>query len=295
MNGYVRKNSIVRVAAVICIVVTLVLCFCCCTNGKKKEQNVSVMSWNVYGAEGDADACVLTMESALADVVCLQEVVPTAYEKIVNVFLQRNGNYSVCCFQVEEKACRTPILFNAAKLELLSEGAEVFAESYQCSSSKSVAWCVLKDASGATFIAANMHGAVTRNKYQGMQDYTQQELDELANAWRVANVRQAVGAINAQKAVWGNLPTFIAGDFNFTTESEPYRIITQFGYSDRVADEFKTTHVVGGLAENGLAIDHIFISDMCKFLQYQAIRDETALLASDHAPLVAKIIFAINA
>lgn len=273
-------------ALLILSVLFTLFAFCGCSETK----SVKVVSWNVYQGDGDTYACVSTLNDISADVVCLQEVTPSANENIVQKFLE-SSKFAVACSKIGEKVCRTPILYDAEKFVLQDSGAEVFADSYQGNVSKSISWCVFAfKNSGEQFVAVNVHCAVARNKYEGLENYTEQQLNDLATQWRLGNVRQINSVVESLFAVWGEVPVFVCGDFNFNAESEPYALMRQFGYVDSVADAFKTVHVLGEEAEAGLAIDHVFVNDMFQIEKYWVVREDIALLASDHCALVATLV-----
>ena len=283
-----------RIKAILCALTLVFMIFAGC-EGKGNiavSADITLLTWNIFMASADTDALSLTLDGALTDIFTLQECTPEAYEKVVNPFVERNSAYKTACRKIGEKACRTPILFNEEKLTLNFSDTEVFRESYQGSPSKSAAYCVFTDKSSyKSFIVINMHGAVTRNKYAGYEDYTEEELAELAIEWRKGNVKQVKEIVDRLFNVYGELPVIIAGDCNFAADSEPYKIITSYGFKDEVAANTKSTHEVGLLPPEGKAIDHVFINDGFEFSSYEMLTDTTTLLASDHCPILTGIAF----
>lgn len=283
-----------RIKAILCALTFVFVLFAGCSAKADNmiSADITLLTWNIFMASADTDALSLTLDGALTDIFTFQECTPEAYENVVNPFVRRNAAYKIACRKIGEKACRTPILFNEEKLTLVFSGTEVFRESYQGSPSKSAAYCVFTDKSGdKSFIVINMHGAVTRNKYAGYEDYTQEELAELAVEWRKGNVRQVKEIVDRLFNVYGELPVIMAGDCNFAADSEPYKIITSYGFKDKVAANTKSTHEVGLLPTEGKAIDHVFINDGFKFSSYEMLTDRTTLLASDHCPILAGVAF----
>lgn len=290
MNGARRISCILSVCWL--IVFCLMLCGCKNEPAEQPKADVSVLTWNIFQATADVDALLLVLQQNPADVVCFQEANNNAYGKVVTPFLTANTDYKLACDKVDGHTCRTPVLYDCTKLVLVDSGTELFTESYQGSPSKSVAWCVFDViATGKRFVAANIHGAVTRNKYDGLQDYTQEELDELAIEWRVGNVKQATAAVKRQLDIYGQIPAFICGDCNFAAGSLPYLTMTEHGYRDSVAGKFKSVHEVGIAPSEGNAIDHVFVNDKASFLRYDMLADDAVLAASDHCPLVAELLF----
>lgn len=282
---------------IICVLFGVFLtAFAACDSTENRQTNVTVLTWNVYQGSADVQACLSTLATEQPDIVCLQEATPNAYARIVDPFAVAHANYAVACSTVDDQVCRTPILYDTDKLSVLFQHTEVFVDSDHGSPSKSVAICVFADKLGNKFIVANIHGAVTRNKYQGLEDMTAEELAELAIVWRTSNYRQAVAAINNVCTTYGALPVAVCGDFNTTASSAPFTVWTDNGYVDGQHnalsggdDGLRTTHIVGEMSPTGEAIDHIVANDKVIFDSYRVLRDNVTLAASDHCPIFCEL------
>lgn len=287
-------KRVLAIAAALALLTFVCGAFVCCRS--ESGETVTVLSWNLFLAGGDTEACLLTLESSGADVICLQEANDKVYERIIEPFVDSNPRYNVACSEVDGKTCRTPIIYNGGKLSLSDFSTEIFTDSYQGSPSKSVSVCAFVTTSGTKFVAATMHGAVTRNKYEGMENLTAEQLAELATKWRIGNARQAVAAIDKMQANFAYVSTFLCGDFNFTADSEPFAVLQNAGYRDAQSnalaggkDGYKTVHLVGEQSDVGEAIDHVVGNDKVAFVSYKVLRDQTTLLASDHCPLLVEV------
>ena len=91
-----------------------------------------------------------------------------------------------------------------------------------------------------------------------------------------------------------NLPIVLTGDFNFTSESEPFKTIQNYGLVVD-ANEISENHYGTEITFNGFEkestnnekIDYVFVSDKINVYQHAIISDKiNGSYPSDHMPVI---------
>ena len=256
-----------------------------------------LLSWNVYLGRGNMDYLVEIVENYCPDIINFQEcTVPCANMK--KDLLGRNPDYVLIDDAVGEMLCATPILFNAAKFDLLDNGTEMLKDAYQGVTTKSLAWAVLEEKeSEKLLIHLNFHGAVCTANYDGYETYTDEERQEIAATWRRGNVAQLMDKAEELKEAYGCDAISFSGDCNFDADSLAYSDVLGRGYFDAETsatesfcqDGLKTSHALSGAPSEGKSIDHIFCSAGLWIKTHDIDRSAKALKASDHCPVIADI------
>lgn len=262
-----------------------------------EDVDLTVMTWNIFLGRGDMEKCRRAIEEKSPDILCLQEATG-AYDTLLEPFLSQNPRYAILQTEIGEYECSTPILYDTTKFDAFSYGVEVLKDSYATNGSKTLSWSAFTDReTEKSFYVLNFHGAVCMAKYEGFAGYSQAQLDRQANEWRKGNVTQLLQKRETLVRTHGDAPTFVTGDCNFNSSSEPYAMLYDAGYADAefsamfsVSDEgLKSTHTLGVPCIAGLTIDHIFAKGEAAFLTHEILRNEEVYDASDHCPVVAEI------
>lgn len=93
--------------------------------------------------------------------------------------------------------------------------------------SKNVTWAVLKlRENGQLMLAMNTHCALLLGYQQQLSDGA--ATAETARNWRVDNARQIIEVMRTVFAKYGELPTFITGDFNMGNTDPMYAALSQY-------------------------------------------------------------------
>ena len=233
-------------------------------------------------------------------VLCLQECNAGSYTRIVEALADR---YSVA-FRTHSDSdilIYTPILYRKDRVELIEGGGGWLDARYTGTNTKSYSWAVLQFKNGGkTFAVTNLHGAVTSKDYPGYENYSNEQLLQLANQWTIDNVRQLFDIIASIRQTHGNIPTLSAGDFNFNSSSEAYAAAIKGGLVEAETHAtvsrcvgYRTTHTPGTAARLGASIDHIFYfyESVTAYVHYVGATTEDELAASDHLMVYADVAF----
>lgn len=234
------------------------------------------------------------------EVLCLQECNEANYSRIID-------NLDSSIYKVAFKThadgsgtfIYTPIIYRADKIRLVESGGGWLDSRYTGTATKSYSWAVLqlKD-SGKTFAVTNLHGAVA-GRYPGYENYSDEQLLQLANQWTIDNVRQLFNIIDSIKAKHGNIAFLCAGDFNFDKNMIAYALATSKGLVE--AETHATVSKVTGYdtcrtpgtVKAGVSIDHIFYfpETVTAYVHYIGVKTEDELKASDHLMVYADVGF----
>ena len=234
------------------------------------------------------------------EVLCLQECNAANYSRIID-------NLDSSIYKVAFKThadgsgilIYTPIIYRADKIQLVESGGGWLDSRYTGTATKSYSWAVLqlKD-SGKTFAVTNLHGAVA-GRYPGYENYSDEQLLQLANQWTIDNVRQLFNIIDSIKAKHGNIAFLCAGDFNFDKNMIAYALATSKGLVE--AETHATVSKVTGYdtcrtpgtVKAGVSIDHIFYfpETVTAYVHYIGVKTEDELKASDHLMVYADVGF----
>ncbi len=282
-----------KIAGLLALVFSLCLLFpfASCDAGGKEEE-FSVLTWNVFLGNGDGDSFATVLEENLPDVLQMQEASPQAYTKFIQPFVSAHSEYFVSDIPLEGETLRTPILFNTEKFDYIDGGAELLTDGFKPTNTKTLSWLLLESKGCGKLLCVNFHGVKCLTKYEGYQDLTQEERDAVEEEWHLGNARQLLEKIDQVKKEYGTqIKTVISGDCNFDSTSGAYAAIVEAGYRDaeksaeeNMQDGLRTSHSLGvEKSKAGLSIDHVF-SDAALY-QHRIIRTREAYFASDHCPV----------
>ncbi len=195
----------------------------------------------------------------------------------------------------EKKGEFMSIFYKEDAVELLDSGTfwlsptpDVPGKGWDAACCRTVTWCKFRcKKSGKEFVYANTHldhvGTIARKK--GAQLV-------LERSWELTN--------------HGELPFFVSGDFNVTSESEAYKTIT--GGTDDIPGLIDTNMVAkerdiaqpytfhnwGRVpADKGAIIDFIFVNDKVNVEKFKInpVKHSNGRFASDHVSVVATLSF----
>ena len=189
----------------------------------------------------------------------------------------------------------TPIFYNAKTIKIVNSGFWFLDGNVY--NSTGVAWALVEiKATKKQFIVATTH-------YAWVEDSDQ------ANALRIRNANDTVNCISTLINRY-NVPVVIGGDFNTSSSGEPYKILTNKGFT-HVKDlaqnktgvgthhDYPTFDLSTGVCNNyfyplpnsASALDHAFVYNQgkMKFNTYAIIEDYLALASTDHCPILVDI------
>lgn len=269
-----------------------------------QDADLRIMTLNVNGSDNEAekryDHIYNVVMKYLPDIMCFQECNKAQYTNVIN---RLRSTYTVACqyHQNGSTYIYTPILFRKDKYELVDKWGGWLDGRYTGTNTKSITYAVLKvKETGKTFCVINMHGAVCSNTYTGYENKTSAELAEIANQWRKDNVRQMLELHDTVVAKHGDMPFLFTADYNFTSDSVPYSMVTKAGLVDAETAATvskmtgtKTTHTVGNAPAAGKSIDHVFYypDSMEALVHFVGREGESELRASDHLLVYADVKF----
>ena len=254
------------------------------------------MSWNLGCAVGVAADAVTVLEQYRPDIIAMQECNAEIHTNVIQVFMKDFD----CYRHAQEKHSGsttynyTPIIYNTKLLTLVEGGVEWLDGRYTGTNTKSLCWAVFEEkASGKKFAMINFHGAVCSASYSGYENKSSEERSEIANNWRIDNVRQILDVRSRLISKYGEIPMTVNGDCNFNEQSVPYANLVAAGFADceKTAEKiittgFKTSYSYSsGIPGTGLSIDHIFGQGGVVFKSFDIIRTNTVATASDHTPI----------
>ncbi len=237
------------------------------------------------------------VESWNPDILHFQEcTVPCAQMK--KDLLERWPNYVLIDEKVGEILCATPIIFDSSRFNLLDQGTEMLQDAYQGVTTKSLAWAVFEEKkSEKILIDLNFHGAVCTANYDGYEQYSDEQRQEIAAEWRRGNVAQLMEKAIELKEIYSSAGVCFSGDCNFNSDSLAYQDVKEGGYFDAETsavryscqDGLRTSHTLTLPPEEGKSIDHIFADQNLTIETHDIDRGEKALKASDHCPVIADL------
>lgn len=273
------------------IVPFMILSLSSCGSVTAKE-TFSLTQWNIYLGNGNAENIKKALKDISADIIFLEECSEVAYSAAITDYVIENEQYVLSERYLQTgECCYVPILFNKNKFNYIESGAYKFTDGSSVSISKAYNYLILEN-DDLYYCFINFHGSVCRNKYVGFESYTQEEIDEIANLWRVSNTNEVLAKSKELSAIYGEkLKIIVGGDCNFNLESEPYQIISENGFYDsEFASEFKEKNTLKTSRswttdkfQEGLSIDHIFANKNVAFKSQKYIRNEDVIKGSDHA------------
>lgn len=253
------------------------------------------LSWNLGCSVGVAEDCVNVILRYLPDIICLQESDKKIHQNVIKALLDTYSDYEyVQTFHDHSSTyCYTPIIYDKSKFTLLDKGVEWLDGRYTGTNTKCLCWAVLKDSAGKTFGMINFHGAVCSNKYSGYENYSSAQLNEVAAAWRLDNVRQIIDVRKRIQSKYGDITVTVGGDCNFKEDSDPYKNLIADGFADaektarvKITTGYTTSFSYGKFYTSGKSIDHIFQrGGAVDFVVFDIVRDNDVKTGSDHCPI----------
>ena len=257
---------------------------------------IRVMTNNVKRDVKIAERAGLMMANyrrSAPDVLGLQECDPLAYETVVNPMSEYGYALAGAVVAENGEHSRTPILYRKDRFETVEEWSGFFTDRYTNSKTYSVA--VLREqASGKLFALLNVHFAIIIGRYP-------KEIGtdaEVGNQWRIGNAKQVLGIAKSLKEKYGNIPLFLTGDFNSTSQHEPYRVLGRM-FTDALTMAYEfcsvptgTFHPVGKAPDpQGLPLDYIFVTqDNTDVVTCEILNDEDMINSTDHCAVVADLM-----
>ena len=255
------------------------------------ESSYRLMTWNLGGGVGVEKDIITVLFRYFPDILCLQEANKAVHQDVV-ARLPEYMAYATKFHSNGSTYVYTPILYNSNLFTLIDSGVEWLDGRYPYTNTKSVAWAVLKDKKGESFVVINFHGAVCSADYKGYESMTSAERNQVALNWRIDNVRQIIEIKDRILKKHGELPVMVMGDCNFNQDSVPYANMTKAGFvtAEKTARLGKVTGYAtyfsyGTSIKTGKSIDHIFQLGGIDFVSHMIVRDKLVETASDHCPV----------
>jgi len=260
-----------------------------------READYRIMTYNLGLLDSpDAGAgkeCVEIITRHLPDIMGLQE----CNAKVHNEILANLPEFYAFANKYHSNGKTvnyTPIIYNTQIFTCVESKLIWLRGRYTGTNTKSLNWAVLEDNDGNKFALINYHGAVCGKTYAGFENYTAEQIEAQALAWRLDNVVQIIEIKNAIIAKYGNIPVMVSGDNNFNNSQEPYQNMIAAGFSDAETNArlermsgYKTSYSYGKIPGSGLSIDHIFGIGGVDFVVHAIVRGEDVWKASDHCPV----------
>lgn len=185
-----------------------------------------------------------------------------------------------------------PILYRKDRFIEVESGFYMYRSTWTYT--KGVTWAVLRERSSGRLLAhINTHAAVMISTYE-----IENKTPQMAEEWRLDNSRQIIDTWRGLQEKYGNIPTFITGDFNSNESSPSYDEYIKAGLlnskyvaTQSASHNVATFHKVGQMSPQGddkSPIDHIFISpDNIQVLVHSIETRQEVLESSDHCILYA--------
>ncbi len=235
------------------------------------------------------------------DIIGLQECDKKQHLSTVDALL--SDRYAINCEKHNNKETYnyTPILYRKDKFDQLEGGVEWLDSRYTGTNTKCISWVVLKDkATEQKLMVINFHGAVVSTSYTGFENLTSPEISALTDEWHIDNVRQILDIEARLKAVHGDIPLLVLGDYNFGKQSSAYKKLTEeaelteaeVSSTGAKVTGWSTYFEFGTTPYKGNSIDHIFYrsEQITALMHHIAMTEEYELKASDHLAVFADIM-----
>ena len=269
-----------------------------------KGADLRIMTLNINCSDNNAanryEHILNVVMNYLPDIMCFQECNKAQYTNVIN---QLRSQYGVATTYHSNGSTYvyTPILYLKDKYEVVEAGADWLRDRYTGTNTKSIAHAVLKTKdTGKIFGIINLHGAYCSSSYSGYENMSSADLNKIANGWREGNVRQIQEVQAAIEEKYGQIPILHTADYNFNSDSTPYRMMIEAGLTEAEVSAteshvtgIKTTHTVGQKSIAGKSIDHIFYNAdrITALTHYIGNEADSDLRASDHLPVYADVKF----
>ena len=297
------------------------------TGGDKSSGIVVLRSEEIKGTKDlsvmykDADMRIMTLNVALSNyepekrrthilnlindydpsVICFQEYNAASYTRIGDALA---GDYRAAISKHPDgsgTAIYTPIYYRTDTFTLVDSDGGWLRDRFTGTNTKCYSWAVLKfKDTGKTFAVTNLHGAIASKDYEGYENYSDEQISQLAISWTYGNVKQLLEIIASIKAEHGNIPFLCAGDFNFDKTMSAYKLATDSGMVEAEThatvsrcEGYRGTHTPGTAARYGNTIDHIFYDPnyVTAYVHYTGATSVDEISASDHLMVYADVGF----
>lgn len=270
-----------------------------------KDADLRIMTLNVCLSNHESEKRRTHILNLIEDynptVICFQEYNAASYTRIGAAL---SGEYNAAISSHPDGsgiAIYTPIYYRTDTFTLVDSDGGWLRDRFTGTNTKCYSWAVLKfKDSGKIFAVTNYHGAVASKDYEGYENYSDEQITQLAVKWTYGNVQQLLEILAAIKAEHGNIPFLCAGDFNFDKTMSAYKLATDSGMVEAEThatvsrcDGYRGTHTPGTPARYGNTIDHIFYDPnyVTAYVHYTGATTEDELAASDHLMVYADIGF----
>ena len=270
-----------------------------------KDADMRIMTLNValnnYEPEKRRTHILNLIEDYNPAVICFQEYNAACYTRIGAAL---TSEYKAAISQHPDGsgvAIYTPIYYRTDTFSLVDSDGGWLRDRFTGTATKCYSWAVLKfKDTGKIFAVTNYHGAVASKDYEGYENYSDEQIAQLASKWTYGNVQQLLEIITSIKAEHGNIPFLCAGDFNFDKNSTAYKLATDSGMVEAEThatiskcEGYRGTHTPGTPARYGNSIDHIFYypDSITAYVHYTGTTTVDELAASDHLMVYADIGF----
>ena len=270
-----------------------------------KDADMRIMTLNValnnYEPEKRRTHILNLINDYNPSVICFQEYNAASYTRIGDALA---GNYRAAISKHPDgsgTAIYTPIYYRTDMFTLVDSDGGWLRDRYTGTNTKCYSWAVLKfKDTGKTFAVTNLHGAIASKDYEGYENYSDEQISQLAISWTYGNVKQLLEIIASIKAEHGNIPFLCAGDFNFDKTMSAYKLATDSGMVEAEThatvsrcEGYRGTHTPGTPARYGNTIDHIFYdpSYVTAYVHYTGATSVDELSASDHLMVYADVGF----
>ncbi len=270
-----------------------------------KDADLRIMTLNVCLSNHEPEKRRTHILNLIEDynptVVCFQEYNAASY---IRIGAALSGDYKAAISSHPDGsgiAIYTPIYYRTDTFTLVDSDGGWLRDRFTGTNTKCYSWAVLKfKASGKTFAVTNYHGAVASKDYEGYENYSDEQITQLAVKWTYGNVQQLLEILAAIKSEHGDIPFLCAGDFNFDKNMSAYKLATDSGMVEAEThatvsrcEGYRGTHTPGTPARYGNTIDHIFYNPnyVTAYVHYTGATTEDELAASDHLMVYADIGF----
>ena len=270
-----------------------------------KDADMRIMTLNVslnnYEPEKRRTHILNLIEDYNPAVICFQEYNVASYTRIGDALA---GEYRAAISKHPDGsgiAIYTPVYYRTDSFTLVDAGGGWLKDRFTGTNTKCYSWAVLKfKDTGRTFAVTNYHGALASKDYEGYENYSDEQISQLAIKWTYGNMEQLLEILASIKAEHGDIPFLCAGDFNFDKTMSAYKLAIDSGMVEAEThaivsrcEGYRGTHTPGTPARYGNTIDHIFYDPnyVTAYVHYTGATTEDELAASDHLMVYADIGF----
>ena len=270
-----------------------------------KDADLRIMTLNVCLSNHEPEKRRTHILNLIEDynptVICFQEYNAASY---IRIGAALSGDYKAAISSHPDGsgiAIYTPIYYRTDTFTLVDSDGGWLRDRFTGTNTKCYSWAVLKfKDSGKIFAVTNYHGAVASKDYEGYENYSDEQIAQLAVKWTYGNVQQLLEILAAIKSEHGDIPFLCAGDFNFDKNMSAYKLATDSGMVEAEThatvsrcEGYRGTHTPGTPARYGNTIDHIFYDPnyVTAYVHYTGATTEDELAASDHLMVYADIGF----